>query len=1174
MATLEIHDGKGRVEYLTISPSQQVLIGSDPKCDIVIQDVEAKPFHGRLRWKTDRYKVEATPEASTLEVDGKRVVSSSFRQGSELRIGKARIFLITPDDGPAQFEKTRVQARPGAPVAGGWAGQMGTMAGEVEPPSLETALDDVEEILEQPPASRGRGSSGARRATRKATSREEISTPAALEESRSPSTNPLLLPVRWIQSVVAGKDQAPGEERVLSSPVVIILVLTLAILVSLGFGLFGIIREMAADRAFAKAKESLENAEYRNAIERFDLYAENHPRHSHVSEARVLSALSQVRQFTTGSNPAWANALDAADSMYQDLREEPAYPDVKADLAGAVLDVTNGLVDRAQRFADAQSLELAENAVTLHDRIGGSAAMLARERAKVPTRLEEARASVLKSEARKTALAAMDAALEAGDPDATYAARDALVARYSDQADDPEVISRLRSANELIRSKTSVDLTRVRASAEPRPDALGPPTSLVLRSSMEPAAENPSLVFALADGFAYALDAANGAPVWHVPVGIDCPFPPVPIPGAGGDVLVFDPREGDLLRLSGQDGQLVWRQELGEAVVDPPLILGNQLAQPTVGGRLVLINLVNGERQASVDLGRSLSRTPVADDLGRHYYVLGDAAVAFVIRRDPVECVAVEYVGHEPGSAASSPARMGNYFLVAENRRPDSGRWSLFQLESEGTRLRLRQRVDHVGWTWDTPASSGQVVWAVSDRGSIDAYAIGPYEQENPLRLMTRIEPEGSRLGPTFTHARTDRELWVASARSARYDLDPQQATLSTTWTLSQAGAALAPPQIHDNRMILTQAPDQGRGATVWSVDPRNGSVAWRTILGSPWPAPPEPTLDRRGLASLSGDGSRLLLPVDDLRSGGFVVEPIPRPGDRRLPVGQLRRIDAGSATLIIPSPDADHLFVREEDGANLTRVTLPSPLSARPMSWEDDLLVPGVDGRVYLIDPKTGGPKADPLLPTFTGDGPIAWLDPVPIDGDAIALADRDGNVRRVLKEEGDRPRLVIETEVALGQPLVAPPGSTGDTIILATEDGWIRALASRDLSPAGAWELDAPVALGPFTDLDSGTVLVADASGKVIAFGVGGERLWTIDLEGDTLSGHAIIEGEDVWLSTLGGTLHRRTRTDGVSLDRLHLTPLPAGGPSPVEATMVLPSSPGTLRMLRHSPRNPVSE
>ncbi|MEW4567084.1 PQQ-binding-like beta-propeller repeat protein [Tautonia sp. JC769] len=1176
MATLEIHDGKGRVEYLTISPSQQVLIGSDPKCDIVIQDREAMPFHGRLRWKNDRYKVEATPEASTVEVDGKRVVSSSFRQGSELRIGKARIFLITPDDGPAQFEKTRVQARPGAPVAGGWAGQMGPMAGEVEPPSLESALDDVEEILEQPaPPPRRRGRASSSPAAASTPSARERGSAAAPPESNRGKPHPLLmLPARWVRSVLTGKDQAPGEERVLSSPVVIILVLTLAILVSLGFGLFGIIREMAADRAFAKARESLENAEYRNAIERFDLYVENYPRHSLVSEARVLSALAQVRQFTTGSNPAWANALDAAGAMFEDLREEPAYPDARADLAGAVLDVTNGLVDRAQRFADGQSLELAEDAVTLHDRIGGSAAMLARERADVPTRLEEARASVLKNEARKTALGAMDAALDAGDPDATYEARDVLVTQYADQADDPEVITRLRSANELIRAETSVDLSRVRASAEPRPDPLGPPTSLVLRSTMEPATENPSLAYAVADGFAYALDASNGAPVWHVPVGLDCPFPPIPIPGARGDVLVFDSRHEDLLRLAGQDGRLVWRQELGEAVVDPPLILGNQLAQPTAAGRLVLINLVNGERQASIDLGRPLAKTPVADDLGRHYYVLGEAAVAFVVRRDPVECVAVEYVGHDLGFAAASPARIGNYLLVAENRRPESGRWSLFQIEAEGTRLRLRQRVDHVGWTWDTPASSGQVLWAVSDRGSIDVYAIGPYEQENPLRLITRIEPEGTRLGPTFTYARTDRELWVASARSARYDLDPQRATLATAWTLSQAGAALAAPQIRDDRMILTQAPERGRGAALWSVDPRNGSVAWRTILGSPWPSPPEPMLDRRGLASLSGDGSRLLIPVDDLQDGGFVVEPIPRPGDRRLPVGQLRRIDAGSATLIIPAPDTDHLFVRQDDGATLSRVTLPSPLSARPLIWEDDLLVPGVDGRVYLIDPTTGGPKADPLLPTFTGDGPIAWLDPVPIDSDAIALADRSGVVRRVIKDDGERPRLMIENEVALGQPLVAPPGSTGDTIFLATADGWIRALASRDLSPSGAWELDAPVALGPFTDLDSGTVLVADASGKVIAFGVGGERLWTIDLEGDTLSGPPIIEGEDVWLSTLGGTLHRRARGDGASREQLDLTPLPAGGPSPVERTMVLPSSPGTLRMLRDPTLDPVSE
>ncbi|RUL89523.1 hypothetical protein TsocGM_01765 [Tautonia sociabilis] len=932
----------------------------------------------------------------------------------------------------------------------------------------------------------------------------------------------------------------------------------------LGFGLFGIIREMAADRAFAKAKESLDNAEYRNAIERLSAYLDDFPNHEHASEAKVLSALAEIRQFTTGSNPAWANALDAAQAMMQEVREEPAFDDARPDLAEAVMEVAAGLIDRAGRLADAEALTKAEEAITLHDRVGGSAATLARDRARLPEKLTEARAAVVKAQARRQAIASMDDALAADDPEATYAARDALVARYPDQADDPEIIDRLRSANELIRGLTEVDATRARGFTEPRPDPLGPPTSLVLRSTLEPADGQGPYVFALSDGFAYAIDPEHGAPVWHVPVGLDCPFPPVRIPGAGDDVLVVDARYNDLVRLSGRDGSLAWRQELGGRVEDPPLILGNQIALGTVDGRLLLLNVSTGEKQGAIRLGRRLSRTPVSDELGRYYYVLGHSAVAFVIQRDPLECVAVEYIGHAPGAAACPPARLGNYFIVAENNRPDSGRWLIFQIEGEGTSLRFRQRIDQVGWTWDTPASAGQIIWAVTDRGGADAYSIGPYEEEQPFKLLAQTTREGIRLGPTFSYARSDRELWVASARSARYDLDAEQGTIASPWTLSQAGAAMAPPQVIGGRMVLSQQPDRGRGAALWCVDPKDGRVAWRTVLGSPWPASPEPTPDVRGLASLSGDGTPLLLPADELREGGFVIEPLPRPGDRRLPVGRLRRLEAGTATLILPPDSPDHLFVKERDTGRLDRVVLPSPLAARPLIWGGKLLVPGVDGRAYLIDPTTGGPEADPLLPTFSGDGPLQWLDPVAIDGDGVILADRDGTVRRLVQDAGDRPRLAVDAETSLGQRLVGPPGSTGDTAILATADGWIRALAARDLSPAGAWELDAPLALGPYTDPTTGTVLVADASGKVIAFGPGGERLWTIDLEGDTLAGPPAIGGEDVWLLTQGGTLHRRSRLDGASVARFALTPLPAGGPSPMGETLAVPVAPGTIRTM----------
>src|SRR5262245_51558562 len=114
MATLEVHDGRGRVEFVTISREQPALFGSDPKCDIVLADPTALPYHGRLRWNKNRFKVDALPEAGHVEVDGKKVASASFRHGSELRVGSYRIFLVSPDEGAADLEKTRVQEMPPA----------------------------------------------------------------------------------------------------------------------------------------------------------------------------------------------------------------------------------------------------------------------------------------------------------------------------------------------------------------------------------------------------------------------------------------------------------------------------------------------------------------------------------------------------------------------------------------------------------------------------------------------------------------------------------------------------------------------------------------------------------------------------------------------------------------------------------------------------------------------------------------------------------------------------------------------------------------------------------------------------------------------------------------------------------------------------------------------------
>ncbi len=56
---------------------------------------------------------------------------------------------------------------------------------------------------------------------------------------------------------------------------------------------------------------------------------------------------------------------------------------------------------------------------------------------------------------------------------------------------------------------------------------------------------------------------------------------------------------------------LQWRLSLGEPAGDPPLVLGNQLAQVLPSGKLLLIGLESGELESTVNLGRPLARSPV-----------------------------------------------------------------------------------------------------------------------------------------------------------------------------------------------------------------------------------------------------------------------------------------------------------------------------------------------------------------------------------------------------------------------------------------------------------------------------------------------------------------------------------------------------------------------------------
>ncbi len=1077
------------------------------------------------------------------------MVAASFRPGDELAVGNYRIFLVSEEDGPADLEPTRIQTRPAGAEEAAWMG-----GEEVEPPSeMSTPAVPPSRALRQGPAA-------------------ATATPTATAAPTATATAPpATVKIPWwrkaLRKLNAG-ERPPGQEDLTKSPLILGLAVALGCLLLVGYGLWNVFAKNRADRQFAIANARFEERDYRNAISAFDEFLLTNPSDLRAGRARVLRELADVRQFTSTGGVSWNAAIENAREMIQNVGNEPSFRDRRMDLAAEILKAVGGFADIARSNADAKALADANDALALHAKVADAAHQTLLNKSDVPKRLAAAEAAVAKAKIRRDALAGMAAAIKASNPDAVYASRDALVKQYPDLETDKEIVARLTEANDLIRKAVTFDPSSHLAESTPQPDPLGPPVSLVLRQvapggSPSPATADGPVVYATVQGYLYAVDGANGAPLWHQPVGLTSPFPPIPITGRNPSALAFDARHDELVRLDGRTGKLLWRQALGEPIFSPPLVLGNQVVQVIPSGRLVLIDLQSGAIEGNLVIGRPLAGTPATDEAGQFFYLTGDRDNVYVVARDPVECVSVAYLGHPSGSIRCAPARLANFLIVPENRDLWEGRWSVFVIDQQGEQLRFVQSVTIPGWTWQTPASQGTIVWSLTDRNALTAFAVGSEDAKAPLTQVAQTVPDNRPSGPAYAHARGDRELWVSSSRLGRFDLEAQLNAIAPTWTIERRRPLRRPdPDRRPARRLRAPVRRRaGRRALGRRSVRRQARLEDRPRR--PWPLQPHPAGDGGRLTTLATTGPEVAIDAATLRDGGFLEQTLRNPGYFYLPDGPLRLLENDGLSVLVPAPDADHLLVRENRTSDFRRIDLPAPLGAPPVFWGPDLFVPGLDGRAYLVNPKSGAAEAEPYVPIFDADQPTRWRAPSFLN-DAVVLADRSGVVRRLQRLTEPRLHLdVVGEPEDLRSPIEADPAATTNAVIVVTEDGRVRSLAGRDLSPLGAWTLEVPRAFGPLAIGDN--VYLIDKAGGVLAFAPDGSRLWAADLRDAPPIGPPVVVGDAVWFLSRDGVLQKRSLADGSPLDRLDLGILPGGGLTALGPDVVVSAAPGTIRLLR---------
>src|SRR5439155_12314292 len=178
------------------------------------------------------------------------------------------------------------------------------------------------------------------------------------------------------------------------------------------------------------------------------------------------------------------------------------------------------------------------------------------------------------------------------------------------------------------------------------------------------------------------------------------------------------------------------------------------------------------------------------------------------------------------------------------------------------------------------------------------------------------------------------------------------------------------------------------------------------TVLGSSWTVPLSESTTGDALIGLTVDGRPISIGRDQLRAGGFLEQGLPTPGLFRLPEGSTQRLVLDGVTVVVPARDASKILVRKGPTGEFRSVGLPAPLGAPVVAIGGDLLIPGGDGRVYLIDPKTGTSAADPYVPPFDRARPIRWRSPVLLEGNAVAMADSEATIRRLSVDRTGRPR------------------------------------------------------------------------------------------------------------------------------------------------------------------------
>ena len=928
----------------------------------------------------------------------------------------------------------------------------------------------------------------------------------------------------------------------------------LAILVILA-GIFVLVFMRASGDAMVDAADSsYKDGNYGNAILQYDEFIKKFPDHTRASSARVHRGLAMIRNATEGSRD-YANPLIITTEVLDQISSEKNFGDARDELRSLLPTLAEGLAKQAHQKTSLQYVEKTHQALALVEKHVSKSNRPVARLEDINSSLAMTVRRIARDDELAKAVAAMQKAVADGETPQAYAIRWALLKEYPDLLDNKNLLQAVLAVTQAEKTAVKFVAEKKKAQTEQTPDAGRPAVCIAQRALYKKVGGvKGKVVFVLAEGAVYGLDAAGGSVLWRRAVGYNTNaqrpnFPPMPISkGPGSDALLVDVKAQALVRVEAASGKIRWRQDIGERFDAQPVIDGTRALVATESGRLVNVDLASGDTTGYIQLPQKLGVSPVVDSKRSLIYQLADHSNLYVLSSTDGACQRVLYLGHESGSISAAPVIIGQYLIVAENRGAQRVFLRVLSLEpKDKTPAPVDiQEVELEGHVDTAPVVSGARMLVSTDKGRLYALRISANNAARPLEQIDQLQ--------TSTTANLIRypllineQFWVADDHLTKYEIQSSLSTLKTKWNACKDSAFLQPLQAGGGCIFSARRRFGLPGVIVSAIGMNRPDIFWETHLAA-GPAT-EPTVEPAAakVTLVTSLGSIVEVPMAKLSRPGQSVIDKPlvalKTKEIQRPIDAVTRTSGGLLALSTgPGSEQIAVFDPKARPLKFRPVVLPGVLAARPIAFGEGLLVPCAIGQVFNLDPRGGGQLLEPFQPKLGGDNRPHWQDPVAIDDKSALIYDGRRMLYLLGVKQQPKPHLAALDQVELDAHLVSPLAVVGRTAFAVDEKNFLRPIALPGLTPGKSVPIEGKCVWGPAAI--GGRLLLGTDDDKLLCFDVAGKLLWKKALLYGPLAGKPLEVGDDFIFASITGVVWRVEAASGEELAKLETGyPLAAG-------------------------------